>query len=199
MRIPLIATGLLLVSLFASAQQENKFTIKALNRQIINRKDTIYRFYAISPASPVDVRNYRVYHWYKADTILATMGGYDGRLLDGEYKVFYPGKNLKEEGMFHNGLREGEWKYWQPDGRLSGVFHWKKGVRKGAFEEYDDSGRKVRQGYYVNDRLSGKVTVYGPGAGVHRVRYKNGEPVSEKPKKKGKKKTEQAGDEKKKT
>ena len=42
-------------------------------------------------------------------TILVTQGGYNGRLLNGDFRVFYPNKNLKENGNYQFGLKEGTW------------------------------------------------------------------------------------------
>src|ERR1041385_2738163 len=41
------------------------------------------------------------YYWYSDNDIKATDGGFDGKLLHGEYKSFYLDKNLKEQGNFY--------------------------------------------------------------------------------------------------
>jgi len=176
------------LSIRTFAQTDEKIEVKAINRQFIKRKDTTYRFYAIIPEKPLKTRPDRVYHWYKADTILATAGGYDGRLLDGPFTVFYPDKNLEEEGIFRNGLRDGEWKSWYPGGKIRLIIHWDDGVRKGAFTEYDQEGRKIREGYYRKDLLSGDIKEYGADGKLSIIKYEDGQPV--KPKEKAKPKAD---------
>ena len=144
---------LLSLSILCQAQTDEKIEIKATNRQYIKRKDTIYRFYAILPEQPLKVRPDRIYYWCKSDTILTTAGGYDGRLLDGAFAVFYPDKNLEEQGLFKNGLRSGEWKIWYPGGKLHSIVHWEDGIKVGAFTEYDIQGAKLKEGYYKNGNL----------------------------------------------
>lgn len=94
-----------------------------------------------------------MYYWYKRDTILTTMGGYDGHLLDGEYKVFYPDRNFKEHGSFDKGLKTGIWKTWFPGGKLASVVNWKKGRKDGPFVLYDVTGKVMRSGRYLADEL----------------------------------------------
>ncbi len=44
------------------------------------------------------------YYWYKSNSIMSTKGGYDGKLLHGQYSSFYLNSNLKEKGKYHMGL-----------------------------------------------------------------------------------------------
>lgn len=168
----------------AFSQLDEKMEIKAMNRQMIKRKDTVYRFYAIIPEKPIKVRPDRQYYWYKSDTILSTVGGYDGRVLDGSYVVFYPDKNLQEEGLYRNGLRTGEWKSWYPGGKLRLVQHWDEGMKSGSFTEYDFEGRKLREGAFRNDHLSGKIRQYRPNGTDTTFVYKEGLLMEPKEKKK---------------
>ncbi len=108
-----------------SSQVINQIT--ALNRINISKQDTLYTFYAKNVAKEVKVIKGKNYYWYYRDTILITKEGYDGRLLEGLYTVYYPNKNLKEQGNFINGLKDGEWKFWYPNGELASVEKWKKG------------------------------------------------------------------------
>ena len=181
-----LTLALLNLNILCQAQTDEKVEVKAINRQFIKRKDTTYRFYAILPEHPLKVRPDRTYHWYKSDTILATSGGYDGRLLDGAFTVFYPDKNLEEEGLFRNGLRTGEWKIWYPGGKLHSIIHWEDGIKSGAFTEYDIQGAKFREGYFKNDRLSGKIKEYMPNGGDTVIVYKDGKPAVPKQKTDGK-------------
>ena len=102
----------------------------ALDRRTVLNHDTLYLFYARDPEYPIRADLAKTYFWFRQDTILRTVGGYGGRLLDGEFKAFYPNKNLKEYGVFNYGLKDGEWKTWNPDGSLRSVSYWKKGIEK---------------------------------------------------------------------
>jgi hypothetical protein len=115
------------------AQMEDEYGLRttAQGRRIINRGDTLYSFYVQKPSQPVKTEINKLYYWFRKDTIMTTTGDYDGWLLDGPYRVYYPDRQLRESGNFHNGLREGEWKTWLPDGRLMRVVHWKKGEQTG--------------------------------------------------------------------
>jgi len=177
---------LLHLGLLAAAQSDEKFEVKAIDRQFIRKKDTTYRFYAIVPENPVKTRPDRTYFWYRSDTILSTAGGYDGRLLNGPFTSFYPDNNLKEEGTFRNGLRSGEWKSWYPGGKIRSITKWSQGVRSGAFTEYDEEGRLRREGRYSDDRLSGFIKDYSADGKSSVVRYRNGEPVPSREKRRAK-------------
>jgi hypothetical protein len=165
---------LLHLSFLSEAQNDGNFQVAALNRQLINRKDTVYSFYALHPDRPIKTRMDRTYYWYRPDTILTTAGGYDGRILDGSFKIFYPDKNLKEQGVFRNGLRSGEWKSWYPGGQLREIVRWKDGLRDGPFSEYDAAGRKLREGHYKKDDLSGPVTEYSRDGTARSTTYQKG-------------------------
>ncbi len=83
----------------------------------------------IAPISnPPKAKSNLYYHWYSANAIYQTQGGYSGTLLNGLYTEFYLNKNLKEQGFFKNGLKNKVWKSWNEDGTLSQSVVWKNGV-----------------------------------------------------------------------
>jgi antitoxin component YwqK of YwqJK toxin-antitoxin module len=88
--------------------------------------------------SEPDLYNDRFYFWYSSNRIHSTQGGYSGRLLNGNYKEFYPGKALKEEGYFKEGLKDGIWKSWNEYGNLVEQYTWKKGLLSGKFIRCDE-------------------------------------------------------------
>lgn len=104
----------------------------ATNRRFMSRHDTLYAFFAVSPERPLKVIADRTYYWFSKDSIFMTIGGYSARLLDGEYKVFYPDRSLRESGFFRYGLKDGTWKTWYPDGSPESVAFWKKGKERGS-------------------------------------------------------------------
>ncbi len=187
--------SLILSSLVLSclAQPEERIEIRSLNRQLIKKKDTVYRFYAVLPDHPVRLYPDRTYYWFHSDTILTTVGGYDGRLLDGTYTVFYPDRNLAIAGEFVDGLRNGEWRSWYPGGVLRSIMHWREGLESGPFIEFSKEGRKLREGQYKKGLLYGKVRQYTDDGQYQTIAYKNGIPVDGEPVKKKEKKEKKKG------
>jgi hypothetical protein len=106
---------------------DERLPTDVLNERRIVRNDTLFLF-SVAPEDkiikPVETK---IYYWFNRDTILHTTGGFGGRLLNGEYKVYYPDKSLRESGWFFYGLKDGDWRTWNPDGSLLKVIHWKKG------------------------------------------------------------------------
>lgn len=169
-----ITTIYILISLFnlTSCAQSRKFSVNNIqntrndlldpdkqladvqNRRIINRHDTLYFFYAVRPDKPLKTVSQKWYFWYGRDTVLATEGNYTGRVLDGEYKVFYPQGDLRESGDFWMGLKTGEWRTWFPGGALQSIEHWSAGEKHGLFEQYDANGKAVNSEEYSHDQLS---------------------------------------------
>lgn len=139
-----------LFPLFSFAQKLPDFGIDKVH--IINGDKNI-QAEILPVSSEPDLYNDRFYFWYSSNTIHSTQGGYSGRLLNGNYKEFYPNKTLKEEGNFKNGLKEGLWKDWNDAGNLMQQYTWKKGLRSGKFIVCDEKGYIKQSGYYKNDIL----------------------------------------------
>lgn len=154
-----------------------------LNRVVLNKSDTIYQFYTFKPTgNKLKVKESAYYYWFRADTILITRNGFDGKLLHGEYKEFYPGKNLKESGQFEYGLKTGGWKSWYSNGELQSVTRWRAGKKEGEFHEFAPNGQKLRSGQYKENKLAGEITNYSADTVIARVCYKEGLPVIQKEK-----------------
>jgi len=117
------------------------------------------------------------YYWYTDNEIKNTDGGFDGKLLHGEYKSFYLNKNLKEEGMFLYGLKDGIWKTWFPNGKIHEIVHYKKSRMHGDCEEYDENGNMVSKSNFKNGVLNGKMISYKKGNVDTVMVYKKGEAV----------------------
>lgn len=62
--------------------------VAAQNRMLLHKPDTLYQFDAVSPPKNLKVRQQAKYFWYRDDTILVTQGGYNGRLLNGDFWGF---------------------------------------------------------------------------------------------------------------
>jgi hypothetical protein len=115
-----------------------------------------------------------VYHWYSDNDIKETDGGFDGRLLHGEYKSFYLDKNLREQGTFRHGLKEDEWKTWFPGGRLHELAYYKKGKLHGNYERYDENGNLEERSVYKNGVKHGRSISYRNGKEDTTIIYRHG-------------------------
>lgn len=134
------------------------------------------------------------YTWYRSNMMMTTHGGYDGKLLHGEYVEFYPERNLRSEGLFFRGLKDGVWKYWYPGGEMRKMEKWDNGILDGPFIEYGKDGSKTKEGNYVKGQLHGWVKEYEAGKVSRKVKMNHGEelpaktPKEKQPKEDSKKK-----------
>ena len=110
---------------FAKAQKMPE--IKAMNRVILHRGDTVFEFYTSQPPKKLKVDTARYYSWYRQDSIIVTQGGFAGKLLHGRFTVLFPNKNLMQEGYYKYGLKDGTWKVWNKDGELISTITWTNG------------------------------------------------------------------------
>jgi hypothetical protein len=117
------------------------------------------------------------YYWYTDNDIKQTDGGFDGKLLHGEYKSFYLNKNLKEQGIFCRGLKEGEWKTWFANGKIHEIIHFKNSLEHGSYEVYDEVGNMVSKSNFKNGVQDGKVISYQKGKVDTIIIYKKGQVV----------------------
>ncbi|HTK19617.1 MAG TPA: hypothetical protein VL442_08900 [Mucilaginibacter sp.] len=122
-KIILIFFCFLSVSVYAQ-----KIPDYGLNRVRITQRDQSIIAELEPESSAVSAKSSLHYYWYSANIIHETQGGYSGRLLGGQYSVFYPNKTLKEQGSFRKGLKVGVWKIWQEDGTLLAATTWKHGI-----------------------------------------------------------------------
>ena len=135
---------LLLTSFRALAQDaDDRLVSDAQDRRTIIRGDTLYRFFVADADKVIKPEITKRYFWFRKDSILSTDGDFGGRVLNGEYKVYYPDKSLKEAGQFRYGLKDGDWKAWNPDGSLQAVVHWKKGEER-ASDTYNAPKKKKK-------------------------------------------------------
>jgi len=139
-----------LLPLFSHAQKLPDF---GLDKVHIVNGDQHIQAETIPVNSGPELHNDRFYFWYSANRIHSTQGGYSGRLLNGDYKEFYPDKTLKEEGTFKEGLKDGIWKTWNENGSLVQQYTWKKGLLSGKFIICDDKGYIRASGKYKNGTL----------------------------------------------
>jgi hypothetical protein len=150
---------LLLISLFPLFTYAQKLPDFGLDKVHIINNDQNILAETIPVNSEPDLYNDRFYFWYSSNRIHSTQGGYSGRLLNGNYKEFYPSKALKEEGCFKEGLKDGIWKTWNEDGNLAQQYTWKKGLLSGKFIICDEKGYIKQSGKYKNGILSVRDSV----------------------------------------
>ena len=91
---------------------------------------------------------------------MQTKGGYDGKLLHGEYTSFYLSDNLKEKGWFCKGLKCGKWIQWYENGKIKETGHWKNGLRNGKTQSFNINGEKLMVAEYEDDQLDGTVMTF---------------------------------------
>lgn len=117
------------------------------------------------------------YYWYASNMIHELQGGYSGKLLDGAYMEFYLNKNVKQQGIFRQGLKTGVWKDWDPDGVLRKSVTWSDGLKSGKFTVFKADGTLEQSGCYRHNLLDGKLMDYFSADSVHLTQYKKGKIV----------------------
>jgi hypothetical protein len=129
------------------------------------------------------VLNDRFYYWYSNNQIKSTAGGYAGKVLDGDYRLFNRNKDLLQAGHYKLGLRTGEWKSWYTNGVIAKQERWRRGIPEGPFIENYPSGLLKRSGMYKRGLLHGKVYQYSSSGQALTEKYRNGELIVPKTKK----------------
>ncbi|HEY6160013.1 MAG TPA: hypothetical protein VI112_02290 [Bacteroidia bacterium] len=114
------------------------------------------------------------YYWYAYNKIIYTQGGYDGRLLHGQYTCFYPNGNLKQKGMFKNGLKVGKWMLWYASGTVAEISNWENGRKEGITKNFDQNGSEVMEASYHKGKLNGKMIRIASGKVIEQKKYKDG-------------------------
>jgi antitoxin component YwqK of YwqJK toxin-antitoxin module len=143
----------------------------------VNYESYSVRAYVLRDNGRTEAQNAFTYFWYGANAIQQTRGGFDGKLLHGEYKAFYLDNNLKEAGRFAKGLKTGQWKTWHAGGKLAEIIHFTKGLRNGKYESFDEQGRPVLLAHYRMGVLHGEMITYRDGKMVNKRQYDHGEDV----------------------
>lgn len=165
--------NLFLLALPTIAVCQKDVSEKKTNELVINLPNETINFETLRYGSDFEAKKEKRYWWYKSGKIMETEGGFDGKLLDGKYTVFYDSRALKEQGQFKKGLKCGEWKSWHPNGNLKETIMWKKGYKHGIFQSYDEVGNLMVQSKYKKGKLHGKSLILVKGDSQVQV-YKNG-------------------------
>ncbi len=168
---------------YTEPSKQKKFNIT------VNHDDYTVKTQMLSHNKDIKINNERTYMWYSSQKIMETKGGFEGKLIHGQYTSFYLNNQLREQGTVNYGLKDKEWKYWYPDGQLREIITWKNGVKNGTYCLYNDYGQLMAKSTFKNDKLNGKFYTYAPnGIVTDKKRYKDGNEIfqkekTEKPKK----------------
>jgi antitoxin component YwqK of YwqJK toxin-antitoxin module len=112
-------------------------------------------------------------YWYKSNRIHKTQGGFEGKLLHGQYHSFYLNGNLKEQGQFKNGVKNGKWTQWYENGMFKATINWKLGLMSGVQKEFNNKGQLIKEINYRRGRLNGKTVEYSDSKIISEKKYKN--------------------------
>jgi len=170
----LYSVFLFLASLGLNAQEKLDSKTHVVH---VNNPDSMVEAYIYYHNPKLKTDEQRFYHWYSNNSIHASEGGFDGKLLHGIYIVSYPTNKLKEKGAYENGLKTGEWKKWYPNGVIRETSKWTKGQKDGKYCLFSSGGQKVLEAEYKAGKLHGEVITYQDGIIKNKKRYKNGEEV----------------------
>ena len=62
----------------------------------------------------------------------------------GKVSTFWGNGQLKEEGLYRDGVKSGLWKYWHSEGQLSSKGIFRNNLKTGVWIEFYDDGNKKR-------------------------------------------------------
>jgi len=159
---------LISTSIFAQKKQTSIYTI------YINYPEYSLKAEIISQKKKIQAEENLIYNWYASNAIMQTQGGYEGKLLNGNYTSFYLSNNLKEQGKFKNGLKTGRWISWYVNGLIQEITNWSNGLRSGLHEQYNEKGRLLLREEYKNNKLNGYRLTYANDTVSAKQEYKKG-------------------------
>lgn len=151
-------------------EKSNTYTV------YINYEEYSVRANVLNDAGRIHPKMGHTYYWYAENDIKNTQGGFDGKLLHGEYKSFYRNRNLREQGNFSHGLKEGVWKTWFVNGKIHEIMNYKNGLEQGAQEIFDEAGNIISRTNYRNGLMNGKMVSYHNGELDTTIVFRNGKP-----------------------
>ena len=122
----------------------------------------------------VTTNDERYYYWFALNKIQCTQNGYDGKLLNGKYTIFFLNNSLKTQGRFKKGLKHKEWKYWTKTGVLNRSENYCKGKLYGWQSVYDSLGIPIFRTYFKQNIITGIKYIYKDGLPNIAMRYKKG-------------------------
>ncbi|MFA8301340.1 MAG: hypothetical protein ACEPOV_14320 [Hyphomicrobiales bacterium] len=107
----------------------------------------------------INIRNDRVYYWFRSGKINSTQGDYGGKLLDGKYVMYDSNERMLLKGEFKEGLKNDLWLEWDLKGNLLRTKLFKYGILKRSCEY--KKGVKVLKSFFKRGVLKKKYRLIG--------------------------------------
>ncbi|RZL51012.1 MAG: TonB family protein [Pedobacter sp.] len=150
-----LCLALLFMYSFAFAQQDttliyanpgyNKDPMRSRLKQKVEEKEGLY---VLSLLDKKDV--------------LVEQISYEDKKLEvrkGPY-LFYEKGNVKEQGSYNKGHKSGEWKYYYPNKQLFEKVNYLYGKLNGDYQSYWDDGNLKKEGTYILDKKAGNWKMF---------------------------------------
>ncbi|MDR2270596.1 MAG: hypothetical protein LBF27_06790 [Sphingobacterium sp.] len=99
----------------------------------------------------------KTYTWYESNQLHKTMGGYSGKLLNGQFTKYFSNRNLSEQGLYVKGLKQGVWRHWHTNGNLKSESQWMANIEEGPFIRYNEQGDWIQRGYLKDGKMHGVI------------------------------------------
>lgn len=142
-------------TLVGYAQHDKRFDM-GKDVVIVNFTESTAYAHILPEKSKFRAKDNSYYAWFGANDIKRTRGGYDGKLLHGVYKEFYPNKNLKDLGKYKKGIKTGKWKSWYTSGQFKEIAYFQNGQKR-SYTLYASDGAIYEKGTFKNELLHGKI------------------------------------------
>jgi len=155
------------MGMFKTLLAQDYLRLPGQNQITVIDSDQIIHAHVLVGKSHSKIQNYLFYYWFKSAGIFTTEGGFDGQLLDGDYKKYYLNHNLARNGQFYHGLKNGTWKDWNSNGSILSITQYKNGKKDGKYSLADTLGNIIETGNYKNDLLHGKQISISPSGKIH--------------------------------
>ncbi len=138
-------------------------------RLSISQGDSVMEFRIVD----IDIKpkSDKIYYWMKYGQVYYTQGGFDGKLLNDNYKVFNRSGQLITQGRFEQGLQTGLWTKWV-DGLKEYEIVYEDGTPSGKYYQYEE-GELVLHGKYQDGLRNGSFNVLNQDTS-YVVKYRKG-------------------------
>jgi antitoxin component YwqK of YwqJK toxin-antitoxin module len=109
-------------------------------------------------------------------TILSQVNRIDsGGLRQGKWQKKYPDGGLIYEGEFKDGKPVGEWTRYHETGQVKAKIRYSDNSDSAYVRLFDKRSSKIAEGYYINEKKTGKWTYYSNGKVISEENFLNGE------------------------
>jgi antitoxin component YwqK of YwqJK toxin-antitoxin module len=136
----------------------------AAGNYLDEKKDSVWQFFSESNGT------------------IVSMDTYQGGLINGESKVFYPEGGLSELHVYKIGVKDGLWEQYYMDGKLKLRGAYRAGEKEGQFKAVYASGMPMISGQYLLGHQDGTWTYFDEkGAITKKEVYDRGMLVSVNP------------------